>query len=595
MRQQRLARGLLLVLLVLALGCSLSPGRDGLGVFGLDRWHFDWGMRHGVPGLAAVDSPGPLPVLVVGIDEASYAAFPEPEALWHQHLGAFLEAMARLKPAAVGLDVVLPDRSFDALVPGIDRRLLQGILALRQAKVPLVAVQAIQADGSLRPLYAPTASLLGQQGLAFPNVPVDSDAVVRRYLWSIGSGGVKRPSLAAAMAMRLGRGQASHAGELWIDFRRGQAFDYLPLSDLIEQADSGNLDALKARFSAAAVVLGPVLPFEDRHRLPRALAAWEPGALQLPGVLLHAQALRSILASEKGGLLRPVPWGWGLVLTVLSVLLGWFVRGRWRWLLLPYLSALWIGAWGLWDWAWLLPVGDASVWLLLSLSLRLAWQGWLSMRERRRLRAAFGPYVSPAVLRQILAGDIEADGEGRRRPLCVLFSDIRSFTTRSESQPPEATVRLLNRYFEAMTAAVHEHGGTIDKFIGDGLMAFFGAPEVLDDPCRSAALAAQAMVERLGPLNAVLSAEGVEPIRIGIGLHFGDAVVGHVGSSSRHEYTAIGDTVNLAARLESLTKGLGHQLVVSQTVADALPDWDWVALGEQPIKGRAAEQVFGAF
>jgi class 3 adenylate cyclase len=145
-----------------------------------------------------------------------------------------------------------------------------------------------------------------------------------------------------------------------------------------------------------------------------------------------------------------------------------------------------------------------------------------------------------------------------------------------------------------MTAAVHEHGGTVDKFIGDGLMAFFAAPAVRSNPPQDAFDAAREMVGRLVDLNARLMARGVEPIAIGIGLQHGDAVVGHVGSSSRHEYTVIGDTVNTAARLEGLTKGLGYPVVCAAEVVAALEERSGlVDLGPQEIRGRAAVPVYG--
>jgi class 3 adenylate cyclase len=183
---------------------------------------------------------------------------------------------------------------------------------------------------------------------------------------------------------------------------------------------------------------------------------------------------------------------------------------------------------------------------------------------------------------------------GVRQKVCVLFSDIRGFTTRSEKEQPEQIVALLNRYFEEMAQAVHAHNGTLDKFIGDGLMAFFGVPGESSNPARDALAAAQDMLRRLKELNLRLAADGIPEVEIGIGLHLGEAVVGHVGSSQRHEYTAIGDVVNLAARLEGLTKDAGFPLVCSQEVMDASDGaMSFIPLGDKPIKGRSAVPVFG--
>jgi len=145
-----------------------------------------------------------------------------------------------------------------------------------------------------------------------------------------------------------------------------------------------------------------------------------------------------------------------------------------------------------------------------------------------------------------------------------------------------------------MSEVVHKHHGTVDKFIGDGLMAFFGAPEPLERPERNAFDAAQEMIERLAEVNAELAAQGEEPLKIGIGLHSGEIVVGHIGSPERHNYTAIGDVVNVASRLEGLSKTVGHVIVCSKAVAQALGFPSTLSsLGEKPVAGHSPEQIYG--
>ena len=145
-----------------------------------------------------------------------------------------------------------------------------------------------------------------------------------------------------------------------------------------------------------------------------------------------------------------------------------------------------------------------------------------------------------------------------------------------------------------MSSVVHRHDGTVDKFIGDGLMAFFGAPNPLANPQQNALAAAQEMLHELAALNRELLAEGRTPLAIGIGLHCGEAVVGPIGSPERHAYTAIGDTVNTAARLEGLCKDLGYPVLCSAAVVQALGRPELlVPLGSQPLKGRSPIDVFG--
>lgn len=186
------------------------------------------------------------------------------------------------------------------------------------------------------------------------------------------------------------------------------------------------------------------------------------------------------------------------------------------------------------------------------------------LKERERLKVGFAHYVSQHVLEKILKSETPTKLEGERRKVTVLFSDIRHFTTLAEKLMPEVLVSILNEYFEGMLEAIFNNQGTFDKFIGDGIMAEFGAP--LDDAEQEkhAVLAALAMQKKLKELRQKWEKEGKPPIHMGIGIHTGQAVVGNIGSEERMEYTAIGDTVNVAARLERATKSLNVPIIISE-------------------------------
>jgi adenylate cyclase len=204
------------------------------------------------------------------------------------------------------------------------------------------------------------------------------------------------------------------------------------------------------------------------------------------------------------------------------------------------------------------------------------------LRERKRVQELVGKLVSPAVAARLLSSSDGLLGGSRRR-VVVLFSDIRNFTTRTENANPEVLVADLNHYFTEMVDCVHRHGGIVDKFIGDGLMAIFGL-ETFDGAADAAVAAACEMQARLQALNSVVS----EPIEIGIGLHAGEAVAGTIGAPDRLEFTFIGDVVNAAARIEGLTKNLAP-LLVSSEVKDALSSstpWRWVNVGAHALKGK---------
>lgn len=182
-------------------------------------------------------------------------------------------------------------------------------------------------------------------------------------------------------------------------------------------------------------------------------------------------------------------------------------------------------------------------------------------------RANYSRFMPEYVVKQLLDNPNSFRLGGINQQVTVLFADIRGFTALSEKEKPEKVVGLLNRYFSVMTEIIFEHGGTLDKYIGDGLMAIFGAPTASDEDALNAVKAAVTMQKRLAQLNTELSAEGYGNISVGMGLHTGEATIGYIGSNKRSEYTAIGDTVNLASRLES--NATGGQILMSEATAAA--------------------------
>lgn len=193
-------------------------------------------------------------------------------------------------------------------------------------------------------------------------------------------------------------------------------------------------------------------------------------------------------------------------------------------------------------------------------------------------RANYSRFMPEYVVKQLLDNPNSFRLGGVNQTITVLFADIRGFTAISEKENPEKIVGLLNRYFSAMSQIIFDHGGTLDKYIGDGLMAIFGAPTTTPDDALNAVKTAIAMQKRLLKLNEELKTDGFEQIAVGIGLHTGEATIGYVGSDKRSEYTAIGDTVNLASRLES--NAGGGQILISEATAAATGT-------ELPLKAQA--------
>jgi adenylate cyclase len=219
----------------------------------------------------------------------------------------------------------------------------------------------------------------------------------------------------------------------------------------------------------------------------------------------------------------------------------------------------------------------------------IAFVAALAVRERLRIRGLFARYVPADVVRELVSSDDPIRLGGESREVTVLFSDIRGFTTLSEHVDPEEMVDQLNEYFAAMVEVIGASRGTLDKFLGDGLMAIFGAPGENPDHAEDACRCALEMQRRLEDVNAQRLERDLPPLHIGIGIHTGLAVVGNVGSPLfRVDFTAIGDTVNLASRLESSTKDLNAEIVVSgATAASARAAGLAVEpLGSVVVKGR---------
>ena len=319
---------------------------------------------------------------------------------------------------------------------------------------------------------------------------------------------------------------------------------------------------------------------------------------QAPGFIVHATAIENLLSADA---LRLAP-SWLLVLEVLAMaILGGILQLRFR-SVAPALAilismALIYFAFSLFAFQklhFVLPVVAPAISLLVSYASAGVSRYATTGRELRQTRGVLERYVAPQLVDYVMSNIGTIHLKGDKRELTILISDVRNFTTMTEKSDPEELITLLDDYLAAMTEIIFKHNGIVDKFIGDGILAYWGAFTPEKNHAEEAALAALEMIERLKDLNQNWKNQGKQPISIGIGINTGTVVFGNIGKGKKIEFTVIGDAVNLAARLEGLNKEFGTSIVISEETRSRLEsNVDTRTLGGVKVKGKTIEtQVY---
>ncbi len=580
---------------------------------GLNRWITDahWRWR-----AARRTAPYPGEILVVAIDDKSLQKLGR---LRYWSRARYAELLDRAGSArAVGIDVVFdePDR-FD---PQGDRRLVEAVRrhgrvvvafhqwtearpvspeSQAQTAALLSRLPPLRADLSPYPLlpFAPEHTLQAPiSGLVHAGIPgyvdvdADPDNVYRTPILLKFTRGKQGPillphfSLALACAARgvpladvvrgesggvvLGTRQVMRpGGRLWLQ----------PITRRAGARTAGG-GSPAATISFVDALRAPPETFQDKILLVGETATGTADIRPTPldhslrGVEFNADLLVNLLTLPPA---QPLPAGVGLLLFVWVV--GATVRLYYRWdprsatigAVAALASAIGVMEYAFWS-LLLVPVWDTLLMGFLGVSAVMLPERMLrEAAQKRELRQSFSLYVPPELVEEILDDPELARQEGTRQRVAVLFSDIRKFTTYSEQHEPEFVVRQMRQYLDEMTEAVMDARGVLDKYIGDAVMALFGP--FLPAKANLSALAVMCaldMLDRLDRLNERWAAEEMPPFRIGIGVHVGDAIVGNIGSKLRMQLTALGDTVNLASRLQTLTKQFQAVIIVTEVVKE---------------------------
>ena len=633
---RRVSRRDAVAAIVIALVCgiiSASPALDMVRGLSIDvltalRWEV-FGQRH---------DPASAPTVVVAIDEESYRAAPfkgSPTVTWTREIGRVLTAIVEGGAKVVGFDIIFPssieqseipfgDEMLGARLRGFDRDFLRALAgASGSGKVVLGEVQ--HRDQPIRPSPGQRIAVGQQRNIRVLNAYTDADGVVRRLPLTFSVEGKPVPSMMVELASRalgaapeLARdGTMTLAGyripsavpnTLTINFEGGAedvpSFSFADLRACVEKADK---EFFRRHFDGKIVLIGSLLDIEDRKLTSKRFAtglerAWSPRcALPMPstagqfkrnsisGVYIHATGINNLIhhdgiveVGRAAGALISVAFA---ALAAIAALMLAPVGA-----VLAFSGIVVVGTTGA-TWAFTqllaLPLVEMVLAGLAAMAATIGYRFVVVDQEGRFLRKSFALYLAPEVINKMLASSKLPALGGEMRNVTVFFSDIAGFSSIAEKMTPTALVTLMNTYLSAMTDIIEENGGYVDKYIGDSIVAVFGAPADDPDHARNAVRAALGCRASLEQLNKTAAA--FENHRLGhrIGLNSGEALVGNIGSQRRFNYTVMSDAVNLASRLEGANKYFDTSIIASEmTVALTGAAFAWRELDAIRVKGR---------
>jgi adenylate cyclase len=549
--------------------------------------------RDGLMRLRGVRPPDPN-IVIVAIDDFSFNwtgyQWPWPRAYLAQIVNQLNQAGARL----IGVDIFLFEPGYD---PGGDEALAAALAQARSA-VTVIQIFKDEALGAVTiktplPLY-----LDGLDGLGLTGIPLDDDAIDRGlqpfdlfgeqvyYHWAFQTAalflGTEPPSLTADGLFFNGQKIPLSQGRFLINFA-GPAGTYPTYS----AADVADGLVAPSAFRDKIVLIGATsITLHDVYPTP--FSASE----MTPGVEIVANAIATLLSGEY--LHVTPPWVNLLIIllmALLAALLGHIRRPALALLALFGALAAYFGIcfFAFTRFNWYLPLAAPEAMLFLGVVVQFVEQAVTQEVEKRRVRGLFSRFLSAEMVDQLITTQ-DITSLNKRATVTILFSDIRGFTSLSEKMTPEELVLLINPYLEAMTAIIHRNGGTVDKYEGDAVIAFFGEPVPHPDHAIRAVRAAVEMRLELARLNQRWQAEGrlQRGLEIGIGIHTGEVFVGLIGSAQRISYTVIGDSANLAARLQDQTKIVGWPILVSEQTASLVSDeFEIEFAARQAIRGKS--------
>jgi adenylate cyclase len=549
-------------------------------------------------------------IVIIGIDDHSISKIDEPFILWDTFFAEIIHKISEQHPKVVGLDVIW-SKSIDKFLPrpGKQKNALRKalLMAVNKYHVPVViGVAAGVKETHNKTVKSYDSSLpmkhfgliVGKHSFGVINTHPDNDNNIRRIKQSfISEKGQKIPGFPYLIATKVLESSqlASFTDKIQppekihlINYQLNLQIPEYSFHNVLLKARANDKEYFKQHFKDKIVLIALNNVSDDIHATPL--------ADEKPGIFIHAHTINNhiyqdyLFQSDNKLLIFYL-----LIASLITMMIALrykllFASSVFFTVLFVYLFIAML----FFKHNYIIPLVPVLLTMLSSFIAIFIYRFTVEDKSKRRLAHFFRSYVNDQVVDDILNSDAPVRLEGSREKICVLFSDIRNFTTYSERHAPEVVVTALNEYFSAMTEVILKNGGTVDKFIGDGLMAFFGAPiKSVENPTLNAMRAALEMRIALAKLNKIWQSEDRTELDNGIGLHTGEAIIGNIGSNKKMEYTAIGDAVNVASRVEGLTKQFNTPILMSIDSYNKVKNRVKAqSKGEVPIKGHTQIEVF---
>lgn len=537
--------------------------------------------------------PGKDPIkeiAIITIDEKSYKTIDQPFIFYHTYISEVIDYLVEGGVKTIGLDIELPTISLEERIEGgYESVYMRSFLEARKKGVNIVIGFSSQENTPLQG-YLLAA---GEGNLATFSLTEDADDDIRRQQLYLDDGGQRYHSISYLLARTFTNRQLKAPSEtILIDYSLSQDIPVYSFHDIYELSRKKN-NHQKNVFENKVVLIGSSLSFEDKHSTPLSFF----NNKMTDGVVIQATTLATLLS---GNIFREpgvISGAFFIIFITLTTILFCFKRRPVPAALLCLLEifVLFVISVFAFNYLYVIRIMPLISAIIFSFAATTIFHYYAEERKRIKIRKRFACYVPDNIIDQLVDADIAKLTEGEQKKLALLFSDIRGFTTFSESNKddPQKIVRFLNQYHTEMTEIIINCNGTVAQLTGDGIFAFFGAPQKHDDPVFAAIRAALQMKDRISYLKEEWLRYGMEDLRVGFGIHFGDVIVGNIGSSKKMDYVAIGDNTNIASRIEGLTKEFHETILISDAAYECVRERVIArSLGSAAIKGHSEVKIF---